>query len=235
MKVWDRILGQRFGKIVVTAKAGRDATSHQLVRIKCDCGVEKTAKANSVAKGRIKSCGCSRYDKVTTHNKSTHPIYNIWKNMLRRCYNAEHKHYHRYGGRGIDVFEPWRDSVETFFNWALTNGWEQGLELDRENNEKGYYPDNCRFVTRRVNVHNSSLLCCTNSTGYRGVSLTSNESKSCYRARTQIKGCPNLNKEGFKSAKEAAIFRDRYILSCGVVAPMNFTKEELDEFARQTP
>lgn len=59
-----------------------------------------------------------------------------------------------YAKRGITVCDEWRHSYKPFERWALTNGWKKGLQLDRINNNKGYSPDNCRFVTRTQNMRN---------------------------------------------------------------------------------
>lgn len=75
--------------------------------------------------------------------------------MLSRCYRPNHHNFKYYGGRGIKVCQEWIDSPQSFIDWAFTNGWEPGLEIDRINNDKGYSPDNCRFVSHWENVRNS--------------------------------------------------------------------------------
>ena len=79
-----------------------------------------------------------------------HPLYIVWYNMKARCYNPNNKDYKYYGGRGIAVCDEW-ENPNVFVKWALENGWEQGLVTDRTNNDEGYGPHNCRFVTRRIN------------------------------------------------------------------------------------
>ena len=75
-------------------------------------------------------------------------------NMLKRCYDEENKDYVNYGGRGIEVCEEWKKSKQRFMRWCVDNGEKKGLEIDRIDNESGYSPENCRFVTRHVNRSN---------------------------------------------------------------------------------
>ena len=63
--------------------------------------------------------------------------------------------YKDYGGRGITVCDEWSDSYLVFKEWAVKSGYKEGLEIDRKNNNKGYHPDNCRWVTHLKNMQNT--------------------------------------------------------------------------------
>ena len=76
--------------------------------------------------------------------------------MWSRCYNPNRKDYSRYGGRGITICDEWED-YKTFEKWMLDNGWKPGMSVDRIDNDKGYYPSNCRVVPKAKNTrHNHS-------------------------------------------------------------------------------
>jgi hypothetical protein len=72
---------------------------------------------------------------------------NSWGNMKTRCYNKKYNCYKDYGLRGIKVCDEWHD-YEVFKNWALENGYKEGLSLERKNNDIGYQPDNCEFIPK---------------------------------------------------------------------------------------
>lgn len=88
------------------------------------------------------------------HGYRRHPLYRLWSLIKTRCCNPACEAYPRYGGRGITICNEWKDNFIPFRDWALTNGYEQGLEIDRINNDGNYEPTNCHFVTRRENSNN---------------------------------------------------------------------------------
>lgn len=126
----------------------------------CICGNNKVIVSSDLRAGKTTSCGCFHKEVVSkqfsTHGQSGHPLHTVWTGMKARCYNVKDEFYHHYGGRGIIVCQEWKNDFGIFFQWAIENGWQKGLEIDRENNDLGYEPGNCRFVTGRVNVYNRS-------------------------------------------------------------------------------
>lgn len=114
-------------------------------------------------KGNTKSCGCLHNDsariRFSKHGKSGTRLNAIWKAMNQRCSNPLDKNYDRYGGRGIFVCEEWRDSFQAFYEWAMANGYDENAPtgqctIDRIDNDKGYSPDNCRWVTMKTQRNN---------------------------------------------------------------------------------
>lgn len=81
------------------------------------------------------------------------PLYNAWAAMKRRCNNPNHEFYRLYGGRGVKVCVEWNE-FEPFLDWALKNGYKEGLTLDRTDNDGGYFPENCRWVSCAVQANN---------------------------------------------------------------------------------
>ena len=100
---------------------------------------------------------------------SKNRLYRIWLNMKQRCNNPNNKDYIHYGSRGIKVCKEWENSFVSFRDWALNNGYTEELTLDRKNNERGYSPDNCRWITvkeQNSNKRNNRFLT------YKGQTLT---------------------------------------------------------------
>ena len=71
--------------------------------------------------------------------------------MKNRCYSEKNPGYHRYGGRGIKIYKPWLENPKTFVDWAVENGYQPGLSIDRINNDHSYTPNNCQFITKKQN------------------------------------------------------------------------------------
>lgn len=155
------LTGQRFGKLVAVKSVYDRDKKVTLWECKCDCGNTCFVRANRLAHERTKSCGCLRIDsnkqKNTTHGMSKTNIYYAWHSMKARCYNPTDHNYSRYGNRGITVCDEWRNSFESFLRWATSNGYHEGLTLDRIDNDGNYCPNNCRWVTTSVQNNNRSV------------------------------------------------------------------------------
>jgi len=80
----------------------------------------------------------------------------IKKDIKKRCYNKNSKRYHKYGGRGITICDEWLNDRTAFFLWSLANGYADNLSIDRIDNNKGYSPDNCRWVDSNIQMQNST-------------------------------------------------------------------------------
>lgn len=78
-------------------------------------------------------------------------LYTIWQCMKRRCYYPKDICYNRYGGRGIAVCIEWKNSYQLFKTWAFLNGYQEGLTIDRLDNDGNYEPNNCQFLTMSEN------------------------------------------------------------------------------------
>ena len=97
------------------------------------------------------------------HKRHRTPLYAVWKSMCHRCNSPKNIAYPRYGAIGIKVCDEWLQSFDAFADWALANGWEKGLHIDKDikSKELGVYPpiyspETCLIVTPRLNTLNSS-------------------------------------------------------------------------------
>lgn len=156
-------VGAKFNHLTIIEEAGwvEYATQRtKLVRAKCDCGGYIICPLNRIKTGNTKSCGCiclrAKYSGVTNKGKIYKQIQNMYHHMNRRCYDSGNNRFNRYGGRGITVCEEWRNDFQTFYFWVIKNGYNEGLQIDRMDNNGNYCPENCRFVTASQNSRNTS-------------------------------------------------------------------------------
>lgn len=126
---------------------------------KCDCGNEKEILKSYVIKGTVKSCGCLAKRKsaqrakktFTTHSQTKTETYVVWQNMKSRCSNPKSISYENYGSRGISVCDRWQE----FENFIEDMGLRPpNRSLDRIDNDKGYFKENCRWVTVQQQSNN---------------------------------------------------------------------------------
>lgn len=154
------ITGQRFGRLTVIKPV---ESKNKLTRwlCMCSCGKQVIVATRSLRRGDTRSCGClhTEISKMLhlTHGKTNTRLHNIWSGMKERCYNQNCEKYHLYGGRGVSICDEWKNSFETFYSWAITNGYKEGLSIDRIDNQKGYFPENCRWLTQAEQMRNTTV------------------------------------------------------------------------------
>jgi len=83
--------------------------------------------------------------------------YEIWCGMKKRCHNKNSSRYKDYGGRGIFICREWKNNFKAFYEWSGENAYNKNLLIDRIDNDKGYSPSNCRWVTNIENCNNSRV------------------------------------------------------------------------------
>jgi hypothetical protein len=170
--------GDRFGRLEVVSPILSHRKYYCLV--KCDCGKQKEAYIYSLLKGAIKSCGCLNAEickrKFTKHGLSFSRTHNSWCAMKARCSNPNIKEYKHYGARGISYDPAW-ESFENFY--ADMGECPDGLSIDRIDNNKGYYKENCRWATTLEQLRNRSI-CRVHS--FFGEKITVTEAVEKYRA-----------------------------------------------------
>jgi hypothetical protein len=128
----------------------------------CDCGNLVSVLGRQLRNGHTKSCGCLQRERTANANRRHggryDRLHSVWSNMKNRCYNPNYAEFKDYGGRGITVCDEWLNYPE-FKAWAISAGYNQSvkrgvLTLDRIDINKGYSPDNCRFVDMYVQANN---------------------------------------------------------------------------------
>lgn len=171
-------IGQEFNRWKVIGESDR---KHYWI---CECQCEKktirTIYGYNLRGNKTKSCGC-RISEATTernykHGLAHHPLFTIWMGIRARCNNVNDKLYQHYGACGITCYNEWQNDFKCFYDWAISNGWKDGLVIDRKNTLYGYAPENCRFCTQSQNSFNTRKRKNTSSK-YKGCSFTKDVSK----------------------------------------------------------
>ena len=151
------LTGQKFNYLTVLEYEGRKK-SRTMWKCQCECGKITYVDSNSLKTGNTKACGCHQSDgwgNNKTHGMTKTKLYRTWQGMRNRCYRKSNKYYYNYGGRGICVCDTWKNSFEAFRDWALSNGYDDRLMLDRIDNDGNYEPNNCRWVDRFQQMNNT--------------------------------------------------------------------------------
>lgn len=157
--------GNVFGRLTLTGLTyfeEKYGQNRRMVEAMCECGVVKDYVFDSVKKGDTKSCGCLKTEELKsnpharTHGLTNHPLFTIWRGMRDRCYYVKHISYQDYGGKGIVVCPEWRNDFKVFYDWAISNGWRNGLSIERRYNDKNYEPTNCTFIFLRRQKSNTT-------------------------------------------------------------------------------
>lgn len=149
--------GKKFGRLKVD-KMIYIKNGHIYWKCKCDCGNDCIVKGYSLKSGNTKSCGCLQKENASKakykHRMSKTKLYKRWEDIKKRCYNKNSYNYKNYGGRGIKMCDEWLNDFMNFYSWAMENGYEEKLSIDRINNNGDYEPNNCRWVDIKTQCNN---------------------------------------------------------------------------------
>ena len=178
------------------------------------CDKEFKAAIYNVKKGITKSCGCIKSQRIkeanTKHNiwSINKRLYMIFTSIKDRVLNPKYINYKDYGGRGIIICDEWIKDIKAFYKWAMENGYEEHLTIDRIDNDGNYCPENCRWTTKTIQRRNTRIAK-NNTSGFKGVSYNKKANK--YKAQTKVNN-KSIYLGSFPTAVEGAIAYNNYII-----------------------
>jgi len=164
MKVWEEMIGKKYGRLTVIRKAPKGTKDRVALVCDCECGNQKIIRVGDIRSRKTKSCGCLRIEvtskRFTKQGDTSKRLYSIWAGMKGRCSNKNIEEYKNYGGRGISVCEEWED-YPTFKSWAISSGYKSYLTIERVDVNGNYTSENCTWILSSLQNRN-----CRNTTRY---------------------------------------------------------------------
>ena len=153
------LTGQRYGRLTVLEKVeGNYTNKSSKWKCLCDCGNIYIGISNHIRREPHISCGCWKKEitsqKLGKHFSSKSKLYEIWSSMKARCYRKNCKDYQNYGGRGIKIQESWKNDFNTFKEWSLSNGYKEGLTIERIDVNGNYEEKNCCWIKNEFQTLN---------------------------------------------------------------------------------
>lgn len=161
-------VGQRFGRLEVVERLPKYRNGYTYYRCKCDCGGETITYSSQLVGGKTRSCGClaneEARERFTTHGKRKTQLYRVWAGIKDRTNPDNHNCKDNYRKLGVKMCKEWHDSFETFYEWAINNGYKEEklpngrnkYEIDRIDTYGDYEPSNCRWITNKEQMNNQT-------------------------------------------------------------------------------
>ena len=157
------LTGQRFGRLTVKNLDHKEKVkngSKTYWYCICECGRSAIIRTDHLTRNITHSCGCLERENIKNiglprHGQSNTKLYFVWNSMRQRCRNYKTIEYKNYGEKGVTYCKEW-EKFEPFYDWALKNGYKEGLSIDRIDVNGNYEPSNCRWVTMKVQQNNRS-------------------------------------------------------------------------------
>jgi len=160
-----------FGSLTAIRRLHQNKRGEYLWEFHCKCGKTHIAvgtvikrQAKIIANPYVPSCGCVNVEvaikSATKHGYAGHPLYTVFRSIRSRCYNKNNCRYPLYGGLGVTICNEWLANPGKFIEWALANGWQPGLQIDKDIlcdklniRPKIYAPNVCQFVSLKMNTN----------------------------------------------------------------------------------
>lgn len=167
------ITGKKFGRLLVLSRGERVSGVYKWNCL-CDCGNKTVVLGTNLRHGNTKSCGCLHKEVVgKTHfkhgyskRKNINRLYRCWSGIRTRTHNPKCSCAKNYINRGVSCCEEW-EVFENFKNWALSNGYQENLTIDRIDVNGNYCPENCRWIPFEEQSQNRR-----NTLKYKGIPIT---------------------------------------------------------------
>lgn len=144
------ITGNRYWKLTVVGFS-HEKNGHYYWDCQCACGKSVVVDGGDIKSGHTTSCGCFRLQRQievnTRHGLTNHRLHGIWEGIKTRIFNKKSVPYKNYGGRGIKLCKEWMDFIK-FYVWAMENGYEDPLTIERIDVDGDYEPGNCKWIPR---------------------------------------------------------------------------------------
>lgn len=195
-------------------KRSKKGKAIRIAKFKCHCGNEFESRIDNVSYNRTKSCGCKTRELLglssRKHGLYMTPLYKVWIAIKSRLFNKKDKSYRIYGGRGIDMFSPWKEDFQLFYDYvsSLPDFKTKGYTLDRINNNGDYTLGNLRWTTRHIQSTNRRPKKPSIS-GYTDVYKVSPRGDKWY-VSISINNKRHVLR-GFRTIKDAVNARDEFI------------------------